>query len=132
MNFNSLNTQPKLLISDALKGVLSEDELSQIDDMFITVALICSSADFTLAGNLMGIEFGENPKIDIKVPLKNAFNFIGTLQNNKNVISSIVMMLAEDTIKIVGPFNIVNTKIVEIDSSNKLCILAIDLIKNIT
>ena len=85
-------------------------------------------------GNLVGIEFGSNPKIDMRVSLKDAFNFVGNiLVNEYNKRSrSIILAHSGEVINIPGPYRIANAKIIEVDPVNKLCILAIDLIKDVT
>ena len=131
MSFNLPNSEPKLLVSDDLKDLLPEDQLEQINDMFISVALVLQPREVSLTGNLVGVEFDEKIKIDIKVTIRDAFSFIGNVITDKKhskVCQSLILMMGEDVTTIHGPYKISSTKIVEIDSSNKLCILAIDLI----
>lgn len=133
MNFDQLNAEPKLLVSDSLKDVLPEDQLDQVDEMFISIAVVVDPRDASLTGNLSAVEFGENPKIDVKTSLKEAFRFIGHVVSNKHTgkeVNSLILLLGEDSISIPGPFKMSGVKIVDVDSSSKLCILAIDLIKD--
>jgi len=132
--FDKINTEPKLLVSDSLQGSLSEEELGQVDDIFITAVIVVDPKEFSLMGNLVGIEFGSNPKIDMRVSLKDAFNFVGNiLVNEYNKRSrSIILAHSGEVINIPGPYRIANAKIIEVDPVNKLCILAIDLIKDVT
>jgi len=134
MNFDQFNTEPKLLVSDSLQDSLNEEQTSQIDDMFISVAIVTEQRENSLIGNLVGIEFSENPKIDVKSSLKNAFSFVGSVLLNKNlrICDSIMLMHNVSSIKMSGPFQILNAKIIEIDPSNYCCVLAIDLIKIVT
>ena len=130
MSFNHLNTEPKLLVSDALKDVLTSEQLEQVDDMFISVAVVVEPRDASLTGNLVGVEFGEKLKVDVKATLQDAFQFIGKVTSNKEhnkKCNALILVLGEDSINIPGPYSIFSTKIVEIDSTNKLCVLAIDL-----
>jgi hypothetical protein len=131
MNFDQFNTEPKLLVSDSLQDSLNEEQTSQIDDLFISAAIVTEQKENSLIGNLVGIEFSENPKIDIKSSLKNAFSFVGSVLLNENlrICDSVVLMHNVNSIKIPGPFQILNAKIIEIDPSNYCCVLAIDLIK---
>ena len=132
MDFDHFNTEPKLLVSDSLQDVLSEEQLQGIDDMFITVALVDDSNSLVLSGHLVGIEFLPQPKIDIKVSLRDAFNFVSNIliHEKRRKASSMVLMLGSDAVNIPGPFSISNSKIIEIDPTNKLCIVAIDLISD--
>jgi len=133
MNFNQLNAEPKLLVSDALKDVLPEDELAQVNEMFISIAVVTEPRDSSLTGNLAGIEFGENPKIDLKTSLKEAFTFITNVVSNEDhnkKVNSLILLLGEESVSIPGPFIMTGIKIVDIDSSSKLCVLAIDLLKD--
>ncbi len=123
------------MVSDALKDALSEDQLDQdqVEEMFISVALVTEPKNSSLTGNLIGIEFGKNPKIDLKTSLKEAFDFIGRVASgdicNKKV-NSLILLLGEKSILVSGPFAMTGIKIIEIDSTNKLCVLAVDLTKD--
>ena len=124
------HTEPKLLISDSLQGVLPEEDLAQLDEMFVTVAVVVDATSPMLMGNLVGIEFGEVLKIDMKIPIRMAFEFVAMLMNEpKKPAKFAALMLAEDTVKVPGPFGVTNVKIVDVDSSNKLCVVAVDLVK---
>ena len=72
--------------------------------------------------------------LDIKISLKEAFSFIGNALLNKQnkKLKSLILAYNAETINVQGPYTITSTKIIEIDVINKLCILAIDLIKDIT
>lgn len=129
MNFDEINTEPKLMVSESLQDSFTADEVSQYHDMFITTALQIDEELIT--GNLVGVEFGVNPKLDIKIPLATAFEFIGnTLLTTNLTVRAIVMMLGEKTLSIPGPYRIFNAKIIEIEPENRLCVFAIDLIKD--
>lgn len=133
MNIDHFSTEPKLLVSDVLKDVLTEEQLEQVDEMFISVAIITKPKNSSLTGNLVGIELGKNPKIDIKTSIKDAFYFISKLVTNEffnNEASSLVLLFGREITTIPGPFLMNSVKIVDIDSSNQLCVLAIDLVKD--
>lgn len=127
-----LNQTPKELISDSLKESLLQEGQTASVDAFITVAFVPQNKNDSLIGNLVGVEFSSNPKFDIKVSLHDAFNFISNilLNESNNQIVAIILAFSEKNITLVGPYNIANSKILEIDSINKACVLAIDLIKN--
>lgn len=133
MNIDHFSTEPKLLVSDVLKDVLTEEQLEQVDEMFISVAIITKPKNSSLTDNLVGIELGKNPKIDIKTSIKDAFYFISKLVTNEffnNEASSLVLLFGREITTIPGPFLMNSVKIVDIDSSNQLCVLAIDLVKD--
>jgi hypothetical protein len=110
--------------------VLPEEDLAQLDEMFVTVAVVVDATSPMLMGNLVGIEFGEVLKIDMKIPIRMAFEFVAMLMNEpKKPAKFAALMLAEDTVKVPGPFGVTNVKIVDVDSSNKLCVVAVDLVK---
>ena len=123
----------KFVIPSTLKDVLPEDELAQVNEMFISIAVVTEPRDSSLTGNLAGIEFGENPKIDLKTSLKEAFTFITNVVSNEDhnkKVNSLILLLGEESVSIPGPFIMTGIKIVDIDSSSKLCVLAIDLLKD--
>ena len=133
MKFNPYDFEPKPLVSDSIKDLLPEDQLQEVDHMFISIGLVMEPRDTSLTGNLVAIEFGEVMKIDIKLTLKEAFSFIGNVISNSRhnkKSSNLLLLLGEDDINIPGPFKISGVKIVEIDSANKLCVLGIDLNKD--
>jgi hypothetical protein len=131
MNFNPSGLEPKQLVSDSLQNVLSEEELVQIEDMFITVVVVIEPRECSLMGNLVGVDFGQTLKIDLKVSLKDAYKFIGNVLVNEKTrrSTSIILTHCGDITNISGPFNVASSKIIEIDPTNKMCIVAIDLIK---
>lgn len=131
MNFDSTNPEPKLMISDSLEGVLPDEASNiQFDELFIMAIIKISQKDISLAGSLAGVEFGENPKLDLKVSLKDAFSFISNVLITKdNLVEFIILAHGQDIVTIPGPFSISNTKIIEIDPTNRTCVFAIDLIK---
>ena len=132
--FDKLDVDPKLLISDSLKESFLEDKIDEINDAFITVVIVTDPETFSIMGNLVGVDFGNNIKLDIKISLKEAFSFIGNALLNKQnkKLKSLILAYNAETINVQGPYTITSTKIIEIDVINKLCILAIDLIKDIT
>jgi len=132
--FDKLDVDPKLLISDSLKESFLEDKIDEINDTFITVVIVTDPETFSIMGNLVGVDFGNNIKLDIKISLKEAFSFIGNalLDKQNKKLKSLILAYNTETINIQGPYKITSTKIIEIDVINKLCILAIDLIKDIT
>ena len=119
------------MVSDSLQGVLSNEDIEKFGQRYISTAIVVDPIDLSLTGNLVGIEFGVNPKLDIKVLISEVFKFIGGIlvDDKRRIASNILLNLGDDSIVISGPFKILNAKIIEIDSINQLCVLAIDLFK---
>jgi len=130
MNYTLPDSEPKELMSESLQESFPSDvEQQDIEDIFIVISLILEDNSM-LSGNLLGIEFGENPKIDMKVLTKNGFLFINKLLKKQPNIKSVIMIHGKDAIEISGLFKIGNLKIVEMDYQNRACVLAIDLFKD--
>lgn len=130
---NLLNQEPKLLVSDSLKNVLSEEEIvSNSFDSFITTALVTNPKNDSLIGSLVGVEFSSATKIDLKVSLYDAFNFLIKILSaeSSKQIDAIILSLGKKSVPLMGPYTIVNSRIIEIDSTNKMCIFAVDLFKD--
>jgi len=130
MNFN-LFDEPKEMMSESLQDSLQKPQTNtqELESIFLGVSLVLESGEM-LMGNLVGVELGDNPKIDMKVLTKNCFEFIG-----KNILTKqkvLHLMLGHDgeLIRVSGPFNITIFKIVEMDYQNRACVLAIDLFKD--
>lgn len=122
---------PRELISDSLKGVLNEEEMVKAyEETFISVLLAYEEKSKCVLGNLAGIELTESGmKIDFRVALDDAFDFISNFVSEKKYteLRAIILSLGDKITKLVGPYLIRDLKIVEIDSSNRLCVLAVDL-----
>jgi hypothetical protein len=129
---NNFISDPKELVSESLQDVLPSEEVTDAyNEMFISVLLMTENHNDSLVGTLIGIEFSEkNPKIDIRISLDDAFSLISKNFSEPSQIafSEIALAYNEKVTKVVGPFDIVNAKIIDFDSNAKLCVLAIDLI----
>lgn len=127
MTFYPFDVDPKELTSDSLQGVLPED----VKDIFVMAAIVLRPKTNSLVGTLAGIEFGDTIRLDVKVSLKDAFKFLGlTLTDKeKREIDGVILTLGEEVVSLSEVLYIHSAKIVEIDSANKICILAIDLFK---
>jgi hypothetical protein len=128
---NFLNQEPKLLVSDSLKESFLEESEQKSFDSFITAAFVTIPKSNSLIGSLVGVEFAENPKFDIKASLYDAFSFITNVltSSNNQKVQMVILSLGEKDTNLMGPFQISNAKIVEINPINKTCVLAIDLIR---
>ena len=128
MSYNQFNVEPKELISDSLQDVFESPEDSKVEDLFILASLVISQ-DELFTGNLLAIEMGDNPKLDIKTLIQKCFKFIGSTMLTKKQVHSLVLSCGEDIIQVHGPFKISSLKIVEMDYEHQTCVLAIDLSK---
>lgn len=122
---------PREMISDSLKGVLDDKEMVKAyEETFITVLLANSEKSKCMIGSLVGIELIDlGIKIDCKVSLEDAFNFITNfaLDEVSKELRAIILSLGDRITKLTGPYVIHGLKIVEIDSTSRLCVLAVDL-----
>lgn len=138
MSFNPRDSEPKLLVSDSLKDLLHEEHIEEVQQMFISVGLVFDPRELSITGNLVGIEFSDHEfsdqiKVDIKLTIKEAFDFIGNVVSNvhhNKKSSALLLLLGEDAVNVPGPFKVSSVKIIELDSTNKLCVLGIDLTKD--
>jgi hypothetical protein len=129
MSYNPLYVEPKELISESLQDAFDSTQETKLEDQLILASLVINN-DELFTGKLLGVEFGDNPKLDIKALTQKSFEFIGSNLLTKKKIYSLILTLGEAMIQVPGPFNIVNLKIIEIDYENKTCVLAIDLFKD--
>lgn len=131
MSYNPFQAEPKELMSDSLREtfIAEENQLAELENTFILASLIFEDGT-SLMGNILGIEFGDNPKLDVKILTQNCFKFINNMLFARNLIKSIYLTCAEEVIEIPGPFKLNCLKIVEMDYQNRACVLAIDLFKD--
>lgn len=128
---SKLLSEPKELVSDSLKSVLSDNELTDAyQNTFITIAFYDDSND-PLIGSLIGIESVKNVyKSDLRVSMNQAFDFISDFFRKKITrIQFVALSFSNKVTKLTGPFDINCVKIIELDATKKTCIIAIDLIK---
>jgi hypothetical protein len=136
---NSFITEPKEMMSESLQDVMPNEEMVKtFQETFISVLLVHEDRDKCLVGNLVGIEFEtSNPlghqgsKIDIRASINDVFQFVSSLlvDESGRRLEMILLSLGDNHTKVVGPYLISNTKIIDIDPSTRLCILAVDLEK---
>lgn len=132
MNYNPFDEEPKELMSDSLQDILqtNEQQIEEIKSIFILACLNLGEGVDELIGNLLGIEFGMNPRLDIKVSTDKTFKFIANQLSSPKDVKSVLLIHANEAIQIPGPFKINNLKIVEMDYENRACVLAVDLFKD--
>ena len=125
----------RLLMSDDLRDILPEEtQLDLINDGFIIVVLATNPRELSLVGSLVGIEVKKDKviKMDLRVSLEDSYNFIVNYFSEKisRDLGGIVMSLGEKAYSHQpAPYKINTVKIVDLDSANKMCVLAIDLFK---
>lgn len=131
MSYNPFQAEPKELMSDSLREtfIAEENQLTELENTFILASLVFEDGT-SLIGNILGIEFGDNPKLDVKILTQNCFKFINNMLFARNLVKSIYLTCAEEVIEIPGPFKLNCLKIVEMDYQNRACVLAIDLFKD--
>ena len=131
MSYNPFQAEPKELMSDSLREtfIAEENQLTELENTFILASLVFEDGT-SLIGNILGIEFGDNPKLDVKILTQNCFKFINNVLFARNLVKSIYLTCAEEVIEIPGPFKLNCLKIVEMDYQNRACVLAIDLFKD--
>ena len=122
---------PKEMISEDLHGVLPEDEvLTAYQETFISTVLVTPNPDESLMGSLVGVELSAATKIDLKSQTSDAFDFLSNIAvGNIPTISMVILNYGDKITKIAGPFAATSVKIVDLDATNKTCVLAVDLIK---
>jgi hypothetical protein len=123
---------PKELMSTDLKDVIPDEEaLKAYQESFISIMLMTNSTSQALMGSLLGIEISNATKLDVKIPLDEAFAFLSHVisASQQQFINSIVLNFGDEITKVSGPFLMSGMKIVELDAVNKTCVLAMDLIK---
>lgn len=130
MNFNS-ERQPRLLYSDSLEGNLPDEIFDEIFESGISVVIVTENKEDFIIGTLVGVEFSENLKIDIKISIEHVFNFVTSILSDvtKRKVKNVILSLGEEIANFSGPYNIKSAKIIEIDVPNKSCVLAVDLFK---
>lgn len=122
---------PKEMISEDLQGVLPEDDMmTAFQESFISVVLVTSNSDESLMGSLVGVEVASAMKLDLRVQTADAFDFLSNVVvGNTSSIEMVILNYGDKITKIAGPFGVPSVKIVELDATNKTCVLAVDLIK---
>jgi len=128
-------TANRILMSDSIRGMvpeLEEDSSQNFEDSFVITALEINTngTKSVLIGNLVGISIEEIIKIDLRVNMEDAYNFIKDfILGQKILCEAIQLHLAENAFKIQGPFKTTSYKMLDFDHPNKKCTLALDLTK---
>jgi len=133
---NSFFSEPKEMMSESLQEVMPNEEMVKtFQENFISLLLVHDDREKCLIGNLVGIELGMSVqfgnKLDIRASINDVFQFVSNLLVDENArrLEMIILSLGDNHTKVVGPYLISNAKIIDIDSSSKLCVLAVDLEK---
>lgn len=122
-------------MSDSLHGMvpeLEEDSVQKFQDSFVVAAFEISINEKSevIVGNLIGISSDEIVKIDIRTKMSEAYEISKSiLQGQKVICEAFQLHYAEDNFRVQGPFSITSHKMLDFDHPNKMCILALDLIR---
>jgi hypothetical protein len=131
----SIFSEPKSLVSEALSEILPEDGESAYEEMSLSAVFVVNPRENSLMGNLSGVEIishGEknSQKVDVRVTCKEAFDFIKDVLMQSKLIETFVISYGYENIaSFPGPYKVLNAKIVDVEPTNKFCTLAIDLFK---
>lgn len=125
----------RLLMSDALKGMvpeLEEDQIHTYSDGFVVTTLeVYDGENSTLiVGSLDGFSQDENTeiKLDVRVEVKEAFYVIKKYTSTRLSSRVLYLHLGDDEISFQGPYKISNPKMMSFDHQNRMCTLGVDLI----
>lgn len=128
--------EPKEMMSQSLQDVMPTEEMVRtFHETFISVLLVLEDREKCLVGNLVGIELLESNnrgiKMDIRAGLADVYKFFTNLVVDESCrnLEAIILSLADDHTKMSGPYLISGAKIIDIDSSSRLCVLAVDVEK---
>lgn len=129
-------SEPKEMMSESLQDVMPTEEMVKaFHETFISVLLVLDDRDKCLVGNLVGIELLESNsrgiKMDVRAGLTDVYRFVTNLavDDSCRKLETIILSLADEHTKMPGPYLISGAKIIDIDSSNRLCVLAVDVEK---
>lgn len=129
-------TKNRVLMSDSLKGVLSEFDEEQIQsasESFIVITLAVGAGGETdlLSGSLVGISFESlsEIKLDIRVSTREAYDIIKKYSATGLSSSMFFMHLGNDEIVFQGSYKISNPNATSFDHQIRMCTLGVDLIK---
>lgn len=129
-------SEPKEMMSESLQDVMPTEEMVKaFHETFISVLLVLDDRDKCLVGNLVGIELLESNsrgiKMDVRAGLTDVYRFVTNLavDDSCRKLETIILSLADEHTKMPGPYLISGAKIIDIDSSSRLCVLAVDVEK---
>lgn len=118
-------------MSDSLKEKLmpGEDDVTQFEDAFIITTVSFVNCKL-LVGSLVGVSFEDTGlKIDVKVSLTDAHDIIGELATQQAHQVDAIEFHYKTIKQINNLYYVSVARISEIDHSNKMAILALDLVK---
>ncbi len=121
-----------LMMSDSLKQKLEpskDEDVSQFEDAFIIAAI--SVIDYKLiVGSLIGVSIDNQiVKLDLKVSLAESHDFIGEISEKKKLEIDLIEFHYNTVKQMIGNFYVSVARISDIDHTNKMAILALDLVK---
>jgi len=128
-----IDTSSRLLMSEEIQGMvpqLEDDAFQKFEDAFIVGVLEIALDDSPLVGNITGLAIDDNVKFDFRVSLSSAYSVITRAALGKQMTCTAYQLhLGDDTIRVPGPYTIQSPRMIDIDHSTKMCVLAVDLIK---
>lgn len=115
-----------LLMSDDLKDRISDDQQAGDVPAFVIVIAdrVTAGAEKPIVGVLRTVLFDQEPEIEFKVMLSEAFSVINS---NHQYFKSFELQNGEDKINMPGPFVVKAARIQEVDPKDQMCVLALSL-----
>ena len=131
------DSSSRLMMSDSIKGQVPElesDETAKFDDGFVIVVIETkvdeASSDRLLVGSLVGFGHEDVVKIDLRVPIVDAFAVVKkTMDESPMTCEGYQMHLGTEVARQTGPFKLSSPRVMDFDHANKMCTLAVDLIR---
>lgn len=122
-----------LMMSEELKGQipdLSEDDDVNNSFIIVVIDLQCNESRQPLVGSLVGIKHDVCTKIDMRSSMKTAYTVFSYITNGgKALCDSFQLQLGDQEVTFTGPYELLSPAIIDVDSTNKMCTLAVDLVK---
>lgn len=126
------DTVNRLLMSDNLKGVVPEfeDEVSKYEDAYVIASLVMGDDLQVMSASLLGFSFEEDVvKLDLRLNNREAFGIVKKSVSSVLLCQECFLSLANEDIRLTGPFRIASPKLLDFDRQGKICTLGIDLIR---
>lgn len=126
----------RLLMSDSLRGMvpeLEEEQFKAFQDAFVIVALVMNdgTAARETTGNLVGLslESSDVVKVDVRVSVSEAYGVVKRHLSSGLTCEVLQLLLGDEGVRIDGPRRASVAKMYDFDHHNKMCVLALDLVR---
>ena len=123
-------------MSDSLRGMipeLEEEQFNAFQDAFVIVGLLVRSGEerHEITGNLVGVsvESRDVVKIDVRTSVTAAYRSLKRHAEGGLTCDTCQMVLAAEATCLDGPYTVSSVKVLDFDHQNKMCTLALDLIR---